>query len=287
MKKTVISWIESTLELSAVMVLYFSGTGNSRFVAQLIAKLCNDELKSINKMLRTRRLDPFNAQYAFESNRPFVIVCPTYCWHLPQVVEDFLLDSRFLGSHDMYFFLTCGGSTGNAEDHARQICTKLEMNFRGLASTQMPENYITLFKAPEADEAVAIIRAAIPQVESVARLIASDRDISDSNAGNGVPAFVRSLFYRFFIHDRRFRVKNNCTGCTTCAKLCPMVNIRMRNGKPTWNGRCIQCQSCISVCPVNAIEFGTWTLRKRRYYLYADGRQKFPLERQDDDYFPD
>ena len=269
------------------MVLYFTGTGNSRFVAQRIAEICEDQLLSINKMMRQRRLDPFNAQYAFTSDKPFVIVCPTYCWHLPQAVEDFLLNSRFLDCRDMYFFLTCGSETGNARDHAKEICRKLEMRFRGLSSTRMPENFITLFKAPEPDEAVAIIRAALPQVESTARLISSGRDITDSYAGRGVPDFVRRLFYRLFIHDRKYRVKENCTGCATCAKLCPTVNIRMKNGKPVWTGHCIQCQSCIAVCPVNAIEFGLRTRRRRRYYLFADGRQKFPVERNEEDLFTD
>ena len=49
------------------MVLYFSGTGNSRFAAQQLAGLVDDELVSINCHLRQRILDPYNAQYAFET----------------------------------------------------------------------------------------------------------------------------------------------------------------------------------------------------------------------------
>ena len=260
------------------MILYFSGTGNSRFAAQQLARQCEDELVSINRSLRQRILDPYNAQYAFESDSPFVIVCPTYCWHVPRVVEAFLKESRFLGSRRMYFVLTCGSGTGNAAAHARQICHDLSMDFCGLASVQMPENYISLFRAPEADEAVGIIRAAMPQLEGIGNQILSDRNITDSYAGASIPDFVVNGFYRFFVHDRRFLVKENCIGCTACAKLCPLVNITMQYGRPVWNGHCTQCQSCIAVCPVDAIEFGRRTRKKRRYYLFADGRQKFPGE---------
>ena len=62
------------------MVLYFSGTGNSRFLAQRLAAQLGDELVSINRQLRQRKLDPYNAQYAYTSSVPFVIICPTYCW---------------------------------------------------------------------------------------------------------------------------------------------------------------------------------------------------------------
>ena len=260
------------------MILYFSGTGNSRFAAQQLARQCEDELVSINRSLRQRILDPYNAQYAFESDSPFVIVCPTYCWHVPRVVETFLKESRFLGSRRMYFVLTCGSGTGNAAAHARQICHDLSMDFCGLTSVQMPENYISLFLAPEADEAVGIIRAAMPQLEGIGNQILSDRNITDSYAGASIPDFVVNGFYRFFVHDRRFLVKENCIGCTACAKLCPLVNITMQDGRPVWNGHCTQCQSCIAVCPVDAIEFGRRTRKKRRYYLFADGRQKFPGE---------
>ncbi len=262
------------------MILYFSGTGNSRFTAQTISRICRDELVSINKLMRQRVLDPYNTPYEFTSEAPFVVICPTYCWHLPLVVESFLLDSRFLGSQKMYFFLTCGSGTGKASEHAEEICRQLGMTFMGLASARMPENFITLFHAPEPDDAVGIIRASLAQAESAAKQIIAGRMLTDVNAGVGMPEVFLRLFYRFFVHDRKFTVKESCTGCGICAALCPMVNIRMKDGAPTWGGNCTQCQSCIAICPNDSIEFGRRTRKKRRYYLYSDGRQKFPPERK-------
>ena len=233
------------------MVFYFSGTGNSRYVAQHLSEQLGDELVSMNRLIRQRRLDPYTAQYAFTSEVPFVVVCPTYCWHVPKVVEEFLLDSRFLGSREMYFLLTCGSGTGQAAAHAEKICGELSLEFMGLTSILMPENYITLFHAPEADEAVGIIRASRAQVENIAKQILIRHTVKDSYSGS----------YN-----------------TTEAKLCPLANIRMQDGKPVWQGSCTQCQSCIAVCPVDAIEFGHRAKGKRRYYLFADGRQKFPKE---------
>ncbi len=97
------------------MILYFTGTGNSRYTAQELNRFCGDELVSMNREMRKRRQDPYNARYAYTSERPFVIVCPTYCWNLPKVVEEFLLNSRFLDSRDMYFVLTCGSGTGHVK----------------------------------------------------------------------------------------------------------------------------------------------------------------------------
>ena len=269
------------------MILYFSGTGNSRYIAQRLAECCADELVSMNRGMRQRKLDPYNAQYAFTSEKPFVVVCPTYCWRVPKVVEEFLLDSRFVGSSEIYFLLTCGSGTGQAAAHAEELCAKLSLDFMGLSSIRMPENFITLFRAPDADEAVGIIRAAMPQVENIAQQILIHHEIRDSYSGPAMPDFVYRLFYRFFVHDKKFRVKDSCVGCSACAKLCPMANIGMKNGKPVWLGSCTQCQSCIAVCPTDSIEFGRRTKGKRRYYLFANGQQKFPSDKPRDSGTPD
>ena len=41
------------------MILYFSGTGNSRYAAQELNRFLKDELVSMNREMRRRRLDPF------------------------------------------------------------------------------------------------------------------------------------------------------------------------------------------------------------------------------------
>ena len=107
----------------------------------------------------------------------------------------FLKESRFLGSRRMYFVLTCGSGTGKAAEHAREVCREISMDFCGLASVRMPENFITLFRAPEADEAVGIIRAAMPQLEVIGNQILSDRTITDSYAGPAMPNFFYRIFY--------------------------------------------------------------------------------------------
>lgn len=259
------------------MVLYYTGTGNSRYAASVIAAQTGDELISMNDIMRERIKNPYAARYNLDSERPFVFVCPTYCWCMPRVVEKFIRDSRLTGSRDVYFFLTCGSDTGSASKHAEALCEELGYNFMGLGSVKMPENYITMFDSPSYDEAHGIIRAAHSQIESAGRLINFSKPISDTNAGQGLRSQLTKLgdiFYKFFVNDKKYYVTDDCIGCGRCTEICPLANISIEDDEPVWHGNCTQCMACISICPKNAIEYGRKAKGKRRYYLYADGSQK-------------
>ncbi len=53
--------------------------------------------------------------------------------------------------------------------------------------------------------------------------------------------------------DRSFRTNENCNGCGTCARVCPVNNIKMVDGKPVWQHHCETCYACYAWCPKNAI----------------------------------
>ena len=125
------------------MILYFSGTGNSRWAARQLAEHLGDgDIVSVNDALREGFVP------ALHSERSFVVVAPTFAWRLPRVVDAWLRDARFEGSCDIYFILTCGGSVGNAAKHARALCRDKGMRHRGLAEVVMPENYVALYESP-------------------------------------------------------------------------------------------------------------------------------------------
>ena len=256
------------------MILYFTGTGNSRYAAQIIARITGDELVSINDISRERVTSPFTARYAFESDKPFVIVCPTYCGRTPKPVDDFLRDSRFVGSRDVYFYLTCGAATGDAESYARKLSSELGLNFMGIASARMPDNYLLLYEPSDYDEAQGMLRACVPQIESNARLIMYGKPIHDTNANYKFMSKLAPLMYKYYISDKKFRAGNNCIGCGKCEDVCPLANIAIVDGKPQWSGSCTHCVACISICPEEAIEYGRVSNKRRRYYLYEDGTQK-------------
>lgn len=234
------------------MVLYFSGTGNSQYVADRIAEMISDEAVSMNQYLKARK------NVTVRSERPFVFVAPTYCWRLPRVVEQWIMKTHFSGSQDAYFILTCGGGCGNAGIYAERLCEKKGLRFHGLGQVVMPENYLAMFPTPSEAECHEIIENAGPCIAGLAERIRSGKDfarrsVSFKDKVKSGPA--NPLFYAGIVHDKGFSVADRCISCGKCALRCPLNNIDMINGKPVWKGNCTHCMSCIAGCPTEAIEY--------------------------------
>ena len=66
------------------MILYFSSTGNSKFVAEILKMDLQDTAVSLNHIFKN------NLKLEFYTETPYVIVCPIYAWRLPRKIETFL-----------------------------------------------------------------------------------------------------------------------------------------------------------------------------------------------------
>lgn len=245
------------------MILYFSGTGNSRYAAERIGLITGDELLSINARLKS------GSREDVRSDRPLVFVCPTYCWRMPRVVDRWIWETRFQGNRKAYFVLTCGAATGNAAHYAEILCRNKNWDFMGLTGVVMPENYVALFETPGPEEAERIIRAAEPALFAAAEQIRREerfpgRRVSPLDWLKSGP--VNPMFYAAVVSAEGFRAADECISCGTCADLCPLNNIRMEAGRPRWGENCTHCMACLCGCPAEAVQYKGRTEGKPRYW---------------------
>lgn len=244
------------------MIVYFSGTGNSRYCAKMASDLRRDSVTDSFDFIRNEE------RANLESEKPWIFVCPTYSWQMPRVFEDFIEKTVFTGSREAYFILTCGGETGNASERVKELCDKKGFEFKGLLPVVMPDNYIVMFKAPTEEKSAEMIKKAEEKMKKGIELIKNGESFPavKVNAADRLKSgIVNEGFYRFFIKAKGFRVKGACIGCGKCEEVCVLGNIKMKDGKPIWGDRCTQCMACISLCPQKAIEYGKRTAGKRRY----------------------
>ena len=244
------------------MILYFSGTGNSEYVAKKMGAYLGDEVVSLLDKLRAQDYS------AMASEKPWVIVAPTYAWQLPHIVRDWLVKTSLLGNKKIYFVLTCGDSIGNAGEYVEKICQKKQMTYMGTSQIVMPENYIAMFKAPNRKQAVKIIKKAQPHIKIAADIIRAEvfNEIHKTSKLEKLKSgFMNFGFYRFFVSAKDFYVTDKCISCGQCAKVCPYDNVKIVDGKPDWGNACTHCMACICKCPKEAIEYGKKSQGKIRY----------------------
>lgn len=244
------------------MILYFTGTGNSEYVARRISQATGEECIDLRGKIREQDVS------LIRSESPWVLCAPVYAWQLPHIVRDWLLKTELEGSREIYFILTCGSGIGNAGEHMEKICMQKKMNYRGCAEVVMPENYIAMFQAPEEQEAREIIRKAEPVIDKMISDIRSGQPFQKKKtgvAGKLSSSLVNRVFYSMFLHSGKFRVSDSCNGCGLCERSCPLKAIRLENGKPVWQDPCTHCMTCICHCPKEAIEYGRASVGKPRY----------------------
>lgn len=243
------------------MILYFSGTGNSAYAANYIGEIIEDQTLNLFEKIRD------NDYTSLQSDRPWVIATPTYCWQIPRILEDWIMKTEFVGSKDIYFVMTCGSDVGNAEKYLQKLCAMKGFNYRGCAEIVMPENYIAMFKAPDEEEETVIMKKADRTLARIVRRLKNNENLQPVKVSviGKLLSGINSGYYSLIVKDKKFYAEDNCNGCGLCEKKCPLGNIEIVDGKPQWNGSCTHCMACIAYCPKEAIEYGKASKGKRRY----------------------
>lgn len=244
------------------MIIYFTGTGNSQFVAEGLAIKLNDEVVDSLKYIKTKE------KTSFISEKPWVFVFPIYLSTVASIFVEFIKTTEFKGSRDAYFIGTCASKIGSAPNYCKDLCQELGFVYKGTGRVQMPQNYVVLFNLTPDAECDKRLNKAYDEVERIAEVVKAD-GILDGAFKSAIEYKTTKMVERWYNHSftktKKFYSTNECSSCGMCSKLCPTNTIVMENGKPKWTKNCIHCMSCINRCPKRAIEYGKGTLKKGRY----------------------
>ena len=244
------------------MVLYFSGTGNSRYVARKIAEVSGDERISIGQKLKSGDFSEIR------SEKPLVFVGPVYAGRLPRVMEEYIRKVKFIGTQRAYFIVTCAQTPWVTVQYVEKLCAEKGFSLLGFNSIVMPQGYIAGGGTQPKEVNDKILKAAEPKTISIAETIRDKQMLAKEQPGKAMMSKVLNpIMYSMMISAKGFRVTDKCSGCGKCVQRCPLNNIRLANGKPVWGDRCTHCMACIAGCPNEAIEYGKRTVGKPRYYL--------------------
>ena len=246
------------------MIYYFSGTGNSEWIAKKLLEIDDDESLGL--------------------------VFPVYAWGVPSQVkkgiielgksEQFELQTDTLmglgkkvstGSPYVYAVMTCGDDMGYTDKELSGLLSKYcGLKLSAVFSVHMPNTYVCLpgFDVDSDDIAATKIENTLARLPQIMSYIAERKETTDVHRGVFplTKSYVlRPFFNKFLIMDKYFRVaKDRCTSCGLCVKACPKHNISLAGNvkRPVWKGDCCGCLGCYHVCPKHAIEWGKYTKGK-------------------------
>ena len=118
------------------MVLYFSGTGNTEYIAKLIADGLGDECVDLFERIRNNDKSPLY------SEKIYVICAPIYVCEMPLFLMKYLKSIKFNGNNKAYFVFTSGGYCGSAKVQAKLFSIRKNLKCLGCVEFVMPRNYV-------------------------------------------------------------------------------------------------------------------------------------------------
>lgn len=250
-----------------IVILYFSGTGNSLYAAKYIATAQKEEIISISEEMK---LNKEVYDYNLKDDEKIIFIFPIYAWAPPKMVLDFISKLKLNNYKENYIsaVATCAKNIGNTMELLNEKLNKNGLSLDSGFSVVMPTNYIIFGDVFTKEKNNEIIEASKPVLKNINKIISNlEKDKFNVEKGNMpkvLTSVINPLFNKFAIDTKKFYVTDDCIGCKICEKVCNNNCIKV-DKTPVWGESCSQCLACINYCPKTAIQYGKGTVKKGRY----------------------
>ncbi len=274
------------------MIFYFSGTGNSKWVASHLAAATHERLVSIADYMRQANTSTNDIDEPFTLNKDerLGFVFPVHGWRVPKLVRNFIakisIQQVATGGKPPFTYCVCtaGDSIGLTIENLNKAVASnpalLAIGINQVASSYsliMPESYVGLpfMDVDPKEREIKKKEKAKLELEVACEEIFNRKEGVSRLVKGPIPWFFTQVVGGFFEHvlitDKPFHIeKERCVRCGICSNVCPIGDIKGGHGEyPQWlhHKDCLTCFTCYHHCPHHAIEFGRQTQKKGQYYF--------------------
>ena len=245
-----------------MLTIYFSGTGNTEFVARLFAQKFQGKCLSIEDEV------DFFAEISAHDTIAFCY--PIYGSRVPLIMREFAAShTEALLNKKIIILVTQLIFSGDGARVFTDLFPKGHFDVIYAEHFYMPNNVCNFALLRETSNK-SIARCSKSAENKVGRI---HRDISGGvvrrrgfswfskllGKAQGVPwhgnsASPSALDGTMEAKAKRdVRIDRDCTACGLCVTACPMKNLEMADGKILHNSNCTICYRCVNLCPHKAI----------------------------------
>lgn len=249
------------------LYLYFSGTGNTKYVIGKFADL-NEQGNDFRILSIEHKYIDFSR--IISEADTIVLGYPIHDSMLPFIMKEFLKNhiEDFKGKN---LITICTQLVFSGDGGALPFYILKETNHLHSIHVNMPSNLTDLN-----------IFFNKPLSETTRKYFKADRKIAlavDTINNGGICRDGRKWFSRFsgFILQRAWgktmaeklrksvKISNDCILCKKCVQICPMENLEIKENRVEQQSRCTLCYRCVNECPVQAISIFTKSKPKIQY----------------------
>jgi ferredoxin len=261
-----------------LLFFYFSGTGNTDYVARYLARKlgyagCEIEVRSLE-------WQPAEAVTDFDL---LALGFPVYAADSPEFVQEILARLRPGAGRGAFVFCTKGAYAGRAVPRNLQRLAGRGYVPLGGGSVLMPGTDGLSMVAKDSWMARKALEKDYDRLKDADRLAEEmATTVQALLDGRPVEALRRSLPRRPVgeLSDRmwaalyraserycrsRLHADERCAGCGLCMRLCPVENVELRDGRSEFSDRCVLCLRCLHACPQEAIQIARFTVDRFRW----------------------
>ena len=251
-------------------IFYFSGTGNSLWIAKKIADELNGQLISANSQ---KESSVINTEAEIIG-----LIFPLYDFKPPVIIEEII--DKIYNIESKYIFAVCtyGISPAKSLLKIEEKIKNKDGKLAGGFAVEMPHSGIGSQNISLLDQN-RILKQSAEKVDNIYNYI-KIKNYGVIETGNIVTTFFKwknlkmlpALFKLIFlitfkgINTLDYQIDQNCNSCGICEKICPVDNIKLKKDNPVWGEKCIGCFGCIQWCPQESISLGGNELFIKHYH---------------------
>ncbi len=232
-----------------VLIVYFSGTGNSKAIAE-------GYKTALSKNGHTVNIISIEETEFLSDHDLLIIGGPIYAGNMPDELINWVRKNvkNSDGKKAIVYSTSAGLANANGIKSIGKKLTSKGYTLINMMAYEMPRNfYIDKYEPTSEDiQKKQFESAAIKIVESLSSINnTKPLKVEENVLMIDLLADLFRMMAKFM--GKSFSINENCTGCGLCEANCPKKNISHRDKK--YHNKCILCTRCIHNCPVNAISY--------------------------------